>query len=132
MNENNLRRYKIFDNILKKLHKKMKYHAGLERTFCFFQIPEFIIGVPLYNIDELREYIFKSLDNDGFNYIYMEPNWLFISWEKKNKRNLSLPKAKKTKGDYKLIDEYKPSGSFISNSYDISSIKQKIDDMNKH
>ena len=27
-----------------------------EKTYCFFQIPEFIIGVPLYNIEDLIEF----------------------------------------------------------------------------
>tara|TARA_Y100000817_G_C16847648_1_gene540706 strand:- start:1529 stop:1963 length:435 start_codon:yes stop_codon:yes gene_type:complete len=131
MNENNIKRYKVFDDILKKLHHKIKYHANLEKTFCFFKIPGFIIGVPLYDIDDLKNYILKSLDNDGFKYIYIEPNWLFISWEIKNKKKIQKPKAKKTKEDYKLIDEYKPSGNFIYNNFDITSMKEKMDHIKK-
>jgi len=88
INENNLKSYKIYDNVLKKLHRKIKYHADLKKTYCFFKIPGFIIGVPLYNIDKLKDYILISLDKDCFQYIYIEPNWIFISWEIKNKNNL--------------------------------------------
>ena len=131
INENNLKSYKIYDNVLKKLHRKIKYHADLKKTYCFFKIPGFIIGVPLYNIDKLKDYILISLDKDCFQYIYIEPNWIFISWEIKNKNNLLTLKNKKIKKDYKLIDEYKPSGNFIYNNYDITSMKEKMDYIGK-
>ena len=116
----NIKRYEKFDDILKKIHNRIKYNAKNEKTFCFFQIPEFIIGVPLYNIEDLKEYLIKSLQKDGFEYIYIDPNWLFITWElKKNKKISSNNKLKKKKnnGEYKLIDEYKPNGT-LYNEYD--------------
>ena len=70
----NIKRYQKFDDILKRLHNRIKYHAINEKTYCFFQIPEFIIGVPLYNINDLKEYLIKSLQKDGFEYMYIEPN----------------------------------------------------------
>ena len=60
-NQKNLRRLEIFDSVLVKCHKRIKYNSDLERTYCFYQIPEFIIGVPLYNIYEMRKYIINSL-----------------------------------------------------------------------
>lgn len=127
--ENNLKRYEKFDNILKKLHNRIKHTAKNEKTFCFFQIPEFIIGVPLYNIEDLKEYLIKSLQKDGFEYMYIDPNWLFINWEITGKKVIS-PKQKKKKdqGDYKLIDEYKPSGN-LYNEYDMSSIRKKMNEL---
>ena len=126
INERNLKRYEKFDDVLKKIHIRIKYNASLEKTFCFYQIPEFIIGVPLYNITDLRNYLINSLKKDGFQLIYVEPNWLFITWEL---NNLKKPKEKtkpiKKNGDYKLIDEYKPSGNFIYNEGDLRSIEQK-------
>ena len=77
----NIQRLENFDNILKKIHNRIKYNAKIEKTFCFYQIPEFIFGVPLYNIDDLKQYIMNSLQKDGFKMIYMDPNWLFITWE---------------------------------------------------
>ena len=127
--EKNIKRYEKFDEILKKLHNRIKYNAKLEKTYCFFHIPQFIIGVPLYNIEDLKKYLFQSLQKDGFKYMYIEPNWLFISWEvKKSKHIPKRVKKEKKKGNYKLIDEYKPSGEFVVyNDYDISSMKQQMD-----
>jgi|TARA_Y100000996_G_C22482523_1_gene626823 hypothetical protein len=125
INERNTKRLEKFDDILKKIHNRILYNANIEKTYCFFQIPEFIIGVPLYNVEDLKNYLITSLKKDNFKLIYIDPNWLFISWEL---NNLKKPKEKtkvKKKGDYKLIDEYKPSGNFIYNEGDLRSIEQK-------
>ena len=118
INEKNMKRFEIFDDILKKIHTRIKYNANLEKTFCFYHIPEFIIGVPLYNINDLRNYLMNSLKKNGFKLLYVEPNWLFITWEINPKKVVQTPKQiekQKKKGDFKLIDEYKPSGNFIYN-----------------
>ena len=49
INEKTLKRMEIYDDVLKKCHLRIKYNSTLERTYCFYQIPEFIIGVPLYD-----------------------------------------------------------------------------------
>ena len=125
IDEKNNKRLQKFDGILKQIHTRIKYYSKLERTFCFFQIPEFIIGVPLYNVIDLRNYIINSLKRNGFHIVYIDPNWLYISWSKEDRGKVEKKpvKAKKEK-NYKLIDEYKPTGQFVNDS-DLSSIKMK-------
>tara|TARA_Y100001935_G_scaffold254668_2_gene264489 strand:- start:14589 stop:15014 length:426 start_codon:yes stop_codon:yes gene_type:complete len=124
IDEKNNKRLEKFDGILKQIHGRIKYYSKLERTFCFFQIPEFIIGVPLYNVSDLRNYIINSLKRNGFHIVYIDPNWLYISWAKEDRgKPVKKTKPKKDK-NYKLIDEYKPSGQFV-NENDLSSIKMK-------
>ena len=124
IDEKNNKRLEKFDGILKKIHTRIKYYSKLERTFCFFQIPEFIIGVPLYNVSDLRNYIINSLKRNGFYILYIDPNWLYISWSVEDRgKPVKKEKPKKNK-NYKLIDEYKPSGQFV-NENDLSSIKMK-------
>ena len=74
INEKTIKRMETYDEILQKCHKRIKYNSTLERTYCFFQIPEFVIGVPLYDINELRTYVMNSLGKDGFQLVYIEPN----------------------------------------------------------
>jgi hypothetical protein len=131
MNEKNLKRYEKFDGILQKIHNRIRYNSKLERMHCFYQIPEFIIGTPLYNVSDLQDYLMTSLTKDGFQLLYVEPNWLFIAWETSTKKITSskdINKVKKAKkvGDFKLIDEYKPSGTFIYNEKDLLSIEEKM------
>lgn len=120
-----IKRLKLFDDILKKIHSRIIYQSNLEKTYCFYQIPEFIIGVPLYDVKKLTDYLIKSLKLNGFGILHIDPNWLFISWDedlKKIKKN----KKKKT-SEYKSIEEYKPSGGFIYSDLDLSSIKEKTE-----
>ncbi len=116
----NLKRLEIYDSVLVKCHKRIKYNSNLERTYCFFQIPEFIIGVPLYNIESMRTYIINSLKNNGFQIMYIDPNWLFISWANPGMKKLvnssnSNKKLVKEKNNiqYKSTENYKPTGSLI-------------------
>ena len=96
-NEKNLKRLEIYDSVLVKCHNRIKYNSNLEKTYCFYQIPEFIIGVPLYNIHEMRKYIINSLKNNGFQIMYIDPNWLFINWSQTKMDNLVNKSFKKQK-----------------------------------
>lgn len=127
INQKTIKRMEIYDQTLQKCHKRIKYNADLQRTYCFFQIPEFIIGVPLYNPQEMKSYIINSLKSNGFKLIYVEPNWLFISWNdpaskiliQNGSKSLSKESKAKPKNDYKSIQSFQPKGSFI---YDQSSL----------
>ncbi len=131
-NKKTLKRLEIYDNILKKCHSRIKYYSKYEKTTCFFAIPEFIIGVPLFNVVELRTYIINSLERNGFKLMYIHPNWLMIDWsDKKNKLNtiqaseIAKQSSKKKQTNYKPIEEYKPSGSFVYDQSAMSSLEEK-------
>ena len=132
INEKTIKRLEIYDNVLVKCHKRIKYNSSLERTYCFYQIPEFIIGVPLYKVTEMRTYIINSLKNNGFKIMYIEPNWLFISWELpgiSKLANTGLKKEVKIKEDrnnYKSIDLYKPTGSLIYDERTMLDLSDKL------
>ena len=61
INNKNKVRMEKFDMILQRIHSRIKYNSRLEKTYCFFQIPEFIIGVPLYNVSDLRNYLINFI-----------------------------------------------------------------------
>ena len=126
INQKTLRRMELYDSILKKCHSRILYNSGLQRTYCFYQIPEFVIGVPLYDISELRNYVMNSLKTNGFEILYIEPNWLFIYWNVKSAKSLikNTDVTKKINTQYKSTDTYKPSGNFI---YDDSSLMNMTD-----
>ena len=128
INAKTLRRMELYDSVLKKCHSRILYNSGLQRTYCFYQIPEFIIGFPLYDILELRKYVMNSLKTNGFKLLYIEPNWLFINWNitgaKSLTKNNNPSKPRDQNSQYKSTDTYKPSGSFI---YDDKSLMNMTD-----
>ena len=134
-NQKTLKRLETYDDILKKCHTRIKYYSKFEKTTCFFAIPEFLIGVPLYDVTELRTYMMNSLEKNGFKLMYLHPNWLMIDWSEKKK---SMDKAhkniasvtpqqakKKLETKYKPIEEYKPTGSLVYGQSAMSSLEEK-------
>ena len=76
-------RRKIYNKILNRAHSKIKVTSRLkhDEQFCFFIVPEFILGVPKYDLAECVDYTIEKLMDNGFRVKFTEPNLLFISWQ---------------------------------------------------
>jgi len=86
-------RIKIYQKILNRVHTKIKITSRqrIAEQYCFFIIPEFLVGTPRYDSAACTAYIIDKLQDNGFNTKYTHPNFLFISWQhyiEKNKRIL--------------------------------------------
>ena len=127
INNKNFKRLKKFDDILLQIHRRIKYHADLEQTHCLFCIPEFIFGIPLYNINDLKNYIMETLKKNGFKLLYFHPNTLFISWDIENKLKNKDDKKKKPNNNkqFRLIDDYNPKGNFVYNETSLLNMRDK-------
>jgi hypothetical protein len=130
IDEKTLKRNIIYNNILGKCNEKILQTTKNMDTCCFYVLPEFIIGVPIFNADKCREYVIEHLIEGGFNIKYTHPNLLYISWgkvekEKKPKSAAAAKKTKEKKSKYRVIDDYEPSGKFIYTASSLSSIKEK-------
>ena len=123
-----LNRLKLFDDILVQIHNRIKYHSKNKWFYCTYSLPEFLIGKPLYKIVELRKYIIDSLNRDKFDVMYVHPNFLFISWEKKkNKRTYkNIRRIEDNKNTFKKIDDYNPTGNLIYNDNILLNINKKF------
>lgn len=118
---------KVFEDILSMCHNKIKATAKTEDSrYCFFKIPIYIYGIPMYDLKSCVIYLVTSLSKNGFDVKYYHPNLVFISWL--GKTNKSIDEKKKTPQiitkskpllEYKSINNYKPSGNFV---YDNSSL----------
>jgi hypothetical protein len=104
-------RLKIYENISTKCFKKIKETSLNEETFCFYRLPEYIPGLPLYNMTECVVFILNILHEKGFNARYCDPFMIFISW--------TLPKPK-----LKLINDI-PEKEVKKNIIDQLNLKYK-------
>ena len=120
-----LSKFETFDKILQRCHNKIKLYAENRKTECVYEIPGFIIGVPLYDVNELREYLVSSLNKNGFILKQIPPNYIYISWDLKNKKKMKVKKEKKMEKEYRFIEDYNPSGSFILNERALMDMKEK-------
>ena len=130
LNNNNKQKEKkqnmIYEEILKKCHHKIRKTSEITTTgYCFYIIPEYLYGFPLYNFKSCVLYIFKTLTKNGFEVKYTHPNLLYISWlGKTNPQNYKTIEQKNN--GYRPIGDYKPSGNIIYNRT-INSLSTKLD-----
>ena len=74
---------KTYQKILARIHTRIKAISRQRNNnkFCMFLIPEFILGIPRYDIAECTNYVIEKLTDNGFQLKYTYPNLLFISWQ---------------------------------------------------
>jgi hypothetical protein len=73
----------LFKKILNRIHVRIKTTAkhSIHEKFCWFVVPEIIIGVPKYDQAACIAYVMNALQENGFNVRYFHPNTLFICWD---------------------------------------------------
>ena len=79
----NEHKIKTYQKILNRIHNKIK-HTSRQRNnnkFCIYLLPEFLLGVPRYNINDCTMYVIEKLTENGFEIKYTHPNLLWISWQ---------------------------------------------------
>lgn len=77
-----LNKLALFNKILNRIHVKIKTTSRqkIDEQFCWFVVPEIIIGVPKYDQGNLIAYLVDKLKTNGFIVQYYHPNTLFICW----------------------------------------------------
>lgn len=81
--QHDLHTISIYNKILNRIHLKIKVvsRTNITNQFCWFVIPEMMIGVPKYDHGACTAYIIDKLRENGFVIRYTHPNLLFISWK---------------------------------------------------
>ena len=110
-------RTRVYKKILNRTHLKIKYESRQKNTghYCFFIVPEFLVGTPMYDSASCIAYIMDKLGQNGFMVKYTHPNLLFISW------NHYVPK-------YQRSDFKKKYGYSIDGFGNYVEEKKKIED----
>ena len=80
--QNDLSKLELFKKILNRIHVRIKTTArnNIHEKFCWFVVPEVIIGVPKYDQAGCIAYLMDTLQTNGFQVRYFHPNTIFISW----------------------------------------------------
>lgn len=78
-----LSKLSIFNKILNRIHEKIKITSRqkVDTQFCWYVIPEIMLGVASYDRASCISYILEELTNNGFVVRYTHPNLIFISWK---------------------------------------------------
>lgn len=73
----------IYNKLLNRVHDKIKTTSrqSKDNQYCWFLVPEIIIGLPKYDNEACIAYIIDKLMTNGFIVKYTHPNLLFVSWK---------------------------------------------------
>jgi hypothetical protein len=69
-----------YDKIYNLIDKKINIASNCDYYYTWYQIPEFLVGLPIYSINECQSYIQDKLKKNGFDTVFYEPNLLLIKW----------------------------------------------------
>jgi len=77
-----LNKLTLYNKLLNRIHVRIKTTSKqkINEQFCWFVVPEIIIGVPKFDQGNCIAYLIDKLRENGFKVQYFDPNTLFISW----------------------------------------------------
>lgn len=78
------RKHSVYKRVLQLCHRRIRFNARRrpDCTWCVYQIPSFVPGLPRYNLDGCMRYCLSKLKQNGFDITYVPPQTLVISWQK--------------------------------------------------
>ena len=81
--QSDLLKLKTYKMVLNRIHTRIKVTSRQNNNeqFCWFVIPEVILGAPKYDAPSCIVYVVNELKENGFKVKYTHPNLLFISWK---------------------------------------------------
>jgi hypothetical protein len=118
--QHDLNQLALYNKLLNRIHVRIKTTARqkTDEQFCWFIVPEIMIGVPKYNQAACIAYLVDKLKENGFLVQYIHPNTLMISWkhfvpsyvrnEIKKKTGLILDEHGKQVGDKQDAEDNNP------------------------
>ena len=81
--QQDLNKLALYNKLLNRIHIRIRTisRQKTDEQFCWYVVPEVIIGVPKYDQASCIAYLIDKLKDNGFNVRYIHPNTLFISWQ---------------------------------------------------
>lgn len=123
-------RIKIYENLLEKCYYRINNAAEIDKNYCIYSIPEFILGMPAYNLAYCAAYIIYDLRRNGYTANFYNPNVIVAIWKydppaylSNNKKTITFDKPKlisttktlqiEQPKQFRSVNDYKPSGNFL-------------------
>ena len=79
-NERKKQKEEIYKKVFTAIEKKILMASNSGLLYCWYQVPEFFINLPIYNVKSCIKFVKKKLIENGFVVEWFKPNILLISW----------------------------------------------------
>jgi hypothetical protein len=140
--QHDLSKLSLYNKILNRIHVRIKTTSRqkTDEQFCWYVVPELIIGVPKYDQGSCIAYLIDKLKSNGFNVRYIHPNTLFISWlhwvpsyvrtELKKKTGIIINEYGEKVNDDDDTNDNK-STNLLDNNFNLITKEQNMIELNK-
>lgn len=112
-----------YERVLEICHKQIVFNCDRRRHRFFFEVPEYMFGYPIFDVNDAIKFVVEALTKNGFLAVYYFPKFIYISWDmdeiERHKNNTHTTNqlehktvgATKSQGKNKSVDiRYTPSG----------------------
>lgn len=86
MRERQQRHNECYTIVLDRVYCRIKRCASVNRYTCTFEVPQIIVGKPLFNVESCLRYVMHNLTSNGFRVRYSFPRTLDISWDMRERQ----------------------------------------------
>lgn len=113
-----------YNEVLILIHERIKKASLKEKYKIVYEVPEYLFGIPSYNLNKCLAYIIKELRTNGFLVKYYFPKILYVSWDPieisnyKKERKLYEKKFKDLNKDLMKISNSAPNHNSKLNNYE--------------
>lgn len=127
------RKKESYMKVVSEVFGKIKKVALLSKSCCFFEVPDFMLGFPIYDLNECIQFVMTFLKERGFDVHYLFPRILYITWAAPPSSKAAvkarsaaalpspaaaphvkaLPGKASASGFIRSISDFKPSGKFV-------------------
>lgn len=76
-----LERNVAFNKLYDICQQRIISHAKKDKMRTIFEMPEFILGIPPFNLNDALTHVIERLKGNGFLVMYFFPKLLYISWD---------------------------------------------------
>ena len=87
----------ILSNCFKQIRKQVEMFPS--KMFFYFDVPEFMLGYPLYKLEDCLMFLVENIKNNGYQVQYIFPRILLISWAMQSNNLLKYNQQTTTKID---------------------------------
>lgn len=116
------KKVKVYEAILNNIRHRIGTAIDANRSYCAYQIPEFICGQPTFNMTNCVIYVLDKLKKKRFYAEYHHPYIIYVAWKVQIPENLafcnSIPIKEKSQSQLAICPpSYKQSNSSHHNTH---------------
>lgn len=70
-----------YEKVLEICHKQIMFNCDRKRHRFFFEVPEYMFGYPIFDVNDAIRFVVDALTKNGFLAIYYFPKFIYVSWD---------------------------------------------------